>query len=179
MRLLRTARLDTSDTFVFERAAEPGEWAVPGAFMFVDADPDRLDGKARVAFRCGFLGLASFGWSTLVESVEVTEQEHAAIVEQLAAALVAHCGAPDLAAAHPAAHEEVAFAASVADHPTDILIAMHRVHADGEIHETFRTLRPRAGPKPLRAFSFLEVEGEPEAPGDQMDLVALAGKEKP
>ncbi|MCZ8261422.1 MAG: DUF6505 family protein, partial [Beijerinckiaceae bacterium] len=27
-RLLRTIRLDPSDAFVFNRAAEPGEWAV-------------------------------------------------------------------------------------------------------------------------------------------------------
>ncbi len=47
MKLLRTIRLDPSDTFVFERAAEPGEWAVSGAFMFGDADPDMLTGKAR------------------------------------------------------------------------------------------------------------------------------------
>ena len=30
VKLLRTIRLDPSDTFVFERAAEPGEWAVSG-----------------------------------------------------------------------------------------------------------------------------------------------------
>jgi len=34
MKLIRTIRLDPSDTFVFERAAEPGEWAVSGAFAF-------------------------------------------------------------------------------------------------------------------------------------------------
>ena len=28
------------------------------------------------------------------------------------------------------------------------------------MRETFRTLRPREGQKPVRAFSFLEVEGE-------------------
>ena len=32
MKLLRTIRLDPSDTFVYARAAAPGEWAVPGAF---------------------------------------------------------------------------------------------------------------------------------------------------
>ena len=32
--LPRTIRLDPSDTVVFSRAAEPGEWAVPGAFLF-------------------------------------------------------------------------------------------------------------------------------------------------
>src|SRR5215213_3233541 len=45
MKLLRTIRLDPSDTFVFDQAAEPGEWAVTGAFMFADADPSTLEGK--------------------------------------------------------------------------------------------------------------------------------------
>ena len=70
MKLLRTIRLDPSDTFVFERAAEPGEWAVSGAFVFWDADPAALSGKARAAFRGGFLGVESLGRSTLVQIVE-------------------------------------------------------------------------------------------------------------
>ena len=57
MKLLRTIRLDPSDTFVFERAAEPGEWAVSGAFAFADIDAAKLEGKARAAFRSGFLGM--------------------------------------------------------------------------------------------------------------------------
>jgi hypothetical protein len=65
----RTIRLDPSDTFVFESAAEPGEWAVTGAFMFADDDPGTLEGKARAAFRAGFLGVQSLGWSTLVQIV--------------------------------------------------------------------------------------------------------------
>ncbi|MFQ5763830.1 MAG: DUF6505 family protein, partial [Rhodospirillales bacterium] len=67
MRFPRTIRLDESDRRVFERAAEPGEWAIPGTFVFADADPATLSGKARQAFAHGFLGLESFGWSTLVE----------------------------------------------------------------------------------------------------------------
>ena len=47
MKLLRTIRLDPSDTFVFEHAAEPGEWAVPGAFVFWNEDVLQLEGKAR------------------------------------------------------------------------------------------------------------------------------------
>jgi len=31
MKLLRTIALDPSDTFVFDVAAEPGDWAVSGA----------------------------------------------------------------------------------------------------------------------------------------------------
>lgn len=179
MKLLRTIRLDPSDTFIFERAAEPGEWAVPGGFVFFAADPGALEGKARVAFRSGFLGIASLGFSTLVQIVEASEAEQTAAVENLAHQLVARFGAPDLAAARRAAAEEFAFAASLTDHPPDTLIAMHRVHADGAIRETFRTLKARGGPKPLRAFSFLEVEDETPAPRDELDLLALARKEAP
>jgi hypothetical protein len=39
-------------------------------------------------------------------------------------------------------------------------------------------LRPKGGPKPLRAFSFLEVEGEDEQPGDGVDLITLAQEER-
>jgi hypothetical protein len=38
-RLPRTIRLDVSDSQVFEQAALPGEWAVPGGFLFVEAAP--------------------------------------------------------------------------------------------------------------------------------------------
>jgi hypothetical protein len=176
MRLLRTIRLDPSDTFVFDRTAEPGEWAVSGAFMFSGVDPATIAGKARAEFRAGLLGVASFGWSTLAQIVEASEQDRAAIVGQLAQRLVESCGAPSLAEARAAAEEEVAFASSLCTHPADTLIAVHRTYEDGEIREAFRSLRPRDGPKPLRAFSFLEVQGE-EEPGEEVDLAALA-KEK-
>jgi Family of unknown function (DUF6505) len=179
MKLLRTIRLDPSDTFIFERAAEPGEWAVPGGFVFFDVDPAALEGKARVAFRSGFLGISSLGFSTLVQIVEASEADRAAAVEALAGQLVARFGAPDLAVARRAAAEEFAFAASLTDHPPDTLIAMHRVFADGAIRETFRTLKPRAGAKPPRAFSFLEVEEEEPAAEEKLDLVTLARKEAP
>jgi len=173
MKLLRTIRLDTSDTFVFERAAEPGEWAVSGAFAFWHSDPDRLVGKARSAFRGGFLGIESLGWSTLVQIVEAGEAERAALVERLAQQLVARFGAPDITVARGAAEEEVAFAQSLCNHPADTLIAVHRTFENGEVREAFRTLHPRGDRKPMRAFSFVEVEGEGE-PADEIDLVAMA-----
>ena len=174
MKLMRTIRLDPSDTFVFEQAAEPGEWAVSGAFVFWDADPAKLEGKQRSAFRSGFLGVESFGWSTLVQIVEAKEKDRAAVVETLARRLVERYGAPDLATARKAAEEEVAFAASLCDHPADTLVAVHRTIEEGSIREAFRTLRPKGGPKPLRAFTFLEVEGEDEGPAEKVDLVGLA-----
>ena len=173
MKLIRTIRLDPSDTFVFDRAAEPGEWAVSGAFVFWNADAETLEGKARSAFRGGFLGVESLGWSTLVQIVEANAADRAALVERLAQQLVAQFGAPDIATARAAAEEEVTFAASLCNHPPDTLIAVHRSSEDGDVREAFRTLHPRGDRKPMRAFSFLEVEGE-EEPGEEVDLVALA-----
>ena len=172
MKLLRTIRLDPSDTFVFERAAEPGEWAVSGAFMFSDADPNQFDGKPRAAFRSGFLGVPSLGWSTLAQIVEASDDDRVKAIDTLAKQLVAHFGAPRIEDAVAAAEEEFEFASSLCNHPHDTLVAVHRSHEDGEIREAFRTLKARNGPKPARAFSFLEVTGEDE-PEETVDLTTL------
>src|SRR3954449_4946234 len=116
-RFPRTIRLDPSDTFVFERAAEPGEWAVSGAFVFWNRDLANLGQKQRVALRSGFLGIDSLGWSTLAIVTEASEPDRQAMVEYLACQLLEKFGAPDLAAARLAAEEEVAFAASICDPP--------------------------------------------------------------
>ena len=179
MKLLRTIRLDPSDTFIFERAAEPGEWAVSGSFLFWDENPAELEGKARVAFRSGFLGVQSLGFSTLVQIVEAGEAERLAAVDTLAQHLVTTFGAPSPVEAKAAAEEEFAFASSLCVHPIDTLIAIHRTQENGEIREAFRSLRPKNGPKPLRAFAFLDVEGEDDAVEDHIDLATLGQETKP
>jgi hypothetical protein len=178
VKLLRTIRLDPSDTFVFEKAAEPGEWAVPGAFAFAGVDPDALEGKARAAFRSGFLGVDSLGCSTLVQIVDATEEDRAEAVNLLARRLVEHFGAPDIALARAAAEEEIAFTASLCDHPRGMLAALARKLEDGSIRETFRTLAPGVGAKPIRAYAFLEVVGE-EEPQEQVDLLGIGKGERP
>ena len=178
MKLLRTIRLDTSDTFIFDRPAAPGEWAVSGAFMFWGSDPAALEGKARSAFRGGFLGVESFGWSTLVQIVAASETDREALVDALARRLIADFGAPDMDAARAAAAEEVAFAESLCNQPLDTLIAVHRSCDDGAVRESFRTLKPRDGAAPARAFSFMDVEGDDEHPGEPVDLVGIARGER-
>src|ERR1700733_180519 len=170
VKLLRTIRLDASDSFVFETPAEPGEWAVSGAFAFAHADPTRLQGKARTAFRAGFLGLESLGHSTLAQIVETNENERCAVVELLAVQLVKRFGAPDLATARMAAEDEIDFVMSLCDHPPGVLVAVTRSHENGTIREAFRTLRPREGAGHTRAFEFLEVVGEDDVPSEHLDL---------
>jgi hypothetical protein len=166
MKLLRTIALDPSDTFIFDVAAGPGDWAVSGAFRFCDRDPAGLTGKDRSAFRSGFLGVQSWGWSTLVQIVGVTAADRHALVELLDAQLVERFGAPDLATARRAAEEEVAFAESLCMHPTGSLIAVHRTATDGEVRESFRRLQLREGQGHGKAFSFMEVEDDPEPDSD-------------
>jgi hypothetical protein len=143
LRLPRTIRLDASDDFAFDLAAAPGEWAVPGAFAFLDADPRTLTGKRRQAFRNGFLGLDSLGWSTLVTVCEVTPDGRDAIIEALAHRFVFRFGAPDLDAARPVARDEVAFAMALCDHPVNTILAVARTtDDDGGIRESFRVIEP-------------------------------------
>jgi hypothetical protein len=177
-KLPRTIRLDPSDTFVFERPAEPGEWAVSGAFVFWDRDAETLSQKQRVALRSGFLGIDSLGWSTLAIVTEATEIDMLSVVERLTAQLATRFGAPNLEAARAAAMEEVAFASSLCDHPPQTILAVQRTVEDGEIRERFRTLKPRqaaTGADRLHshapAFTFHEVDGD--EPAEHVDLSRL------
>ena len=179
LKLPRTIRLDPSDTFVFERAAEPGEWAVSGAFVFWNRDPASLGQKQRVALRSGFLGINSLGWSTLAIVTEATDRDRHAMIARLAGQLLEKFGAPDIDAARHAAEEEIAFAASLCDHAPQTLLAVQRIVEDGEIRERFRTLKPRESPADAdrlhahaRAFTFHEVEGNHGAE-EEVDLLGL------
>jgi hypothetical protein len=173
VKLLRTIQLDASDSFVFEKPAEPGEWAVSGAFAFVRSDPANLQGKARTAFRAGFLGLTSLGRSTLAQVVEADEADRRRVVKMLAGQLVSRFGAPGLPAARRAAEEETDFVASLCDRPPGVLVAVTRRLENGAIRETFRTLHPREGTGHTRAFEFLEVIGEDAAADEHLDLAGL------
>jgi hypothetical protein len=175
VKLLRTIQLDASDSFVFERPAEPGEWAVSGAFVFGRSDPANLQGRPRTAFRAGFLGLNSLGRSTLAQIVEASEADRRDAVEILADQLVTHFGAPDHATARFAADEEIEFAASLCGHSSGTLVAVTRRLENGAIREEFRTLRPREGAGHAPAFEFLEVVGEDAAPDEHLDLAGLRG----
>lgn len=172
MKALRTIRLDASDTFVFETAAEPGEWAVSGAFVFASVDPSTLRGKPRAQFRSGFLGIQSLGWSTLVEIVETTVEQRARAVDVLAAHLKEHFGAPNLEMARAAAEQEIDFASSLAEHPSGTLAAVTRTVEEGAIREAFRSLRPAAN-RPPSAFAFLQASDE-DGSTEEIDLANLA-----
>ena len=90
-------------------------------------DPATLEGKARAAFRGGFLGVASLGWSTLVQIVEASDADRAGLVDMLAQQLVARLRrARRWPMRAPRRKRRSTFAASLCSQPPDTLIAVHR-----------------------------------------------------
>ena len=140
-KLLRCVRLDDSDLEIFEQAAEPGEWVVPGGFEFLD-DEHSLSGRRLQAFRCGFLGLTSFGRTTLATIASASEPEFRQAIEALAQHFVDRYGAPDPATAAPAAREEIEYAESLCEYPEGTLICIERELDDNGISEKFKRFVP-------------------------------------
>jgi len=163
MKFPRTLRLDTSDVYVFHRAAEPGEWAVPGGFAFLERDPAGFDSKERLAFGTGWLGTESFGRATFVEVAEIAESEFFAVVERLARHFVEHHGAPDLAAALPVARAEADQAAALADHKLHTLLALERAPGETGLVERFRVIQPERARDHAKIWEILPDTG----PGDE------------
>jgi hypothetical protein len=142
VKLLRCIRFDESDTRVFPLAAMPGEWAVPGTFVFADADPEQLSRQQRQAFANGFLGLGSFGWSTLVTVATIEPEEYKDAVAALTQHLVEAYGAPDARVAEAAAREEIDYAVSLCEHPINTLLSLSRFIEGEAIREQFRVVPP-------------------------------------
>ena len=140
MKLPRTIRLDPSDARVFDLAAAPGEWAVTGTFSFVDAIPADMDKKAQLAFKSGWLGLESFGRSTFVQVSIAPEDAIETATRALATHLFQDYGAPDMLLAMTAAQSEIAYAASLCNHPAGMLLAIERDMTDEGISERIRVI---------------------------------------
>jgi len=145
MKFLRAIRLDDTDTRVYEQASQPGEWAVPGSFAFLDMDPQALEGKALQAFKSGFLGTRSFGWTTLVEIAEIDDDEYQQVIDRLASHFMEHYGAPHIAAALPAAGEEAHYATTICEYPLNTLLAIERDFGEDGIVESLKVIKPSAG----------------------------------
>ncbi len=155
-RLLRTVRLDGTDARVFEHAAEPGEWAIPGGFAFADDAPENQSGKRRQAFRSGFLGLSSFGWSTVTMVAEIDDATFDAVRDLLARHLIDAYGAPDRDQALAAAQSELDFAVGLCDGPINTLLCVEReMSADGVV-ERFRVVKPAVGENHARIWDLVE-----------------------
>jgi len=147
VKLLRTIRFDDTDDNIFGHAAGPDEWAVSGAFEFVDVSPGALAGKEKQAFRNGWLGLASFARSTFVSVADARDGDFQHCRDKLARHLIKEYGAPGQPEAQAAATAELEFTTDFCSNvPINTLFAVLReFDEDGAIHEEFRIIEAPAG----------------------------------
>lgn len=141
MKLLRTIRLDASDEQALPVAATPGEFAVTGSFLFSNVDPEKLEGKVKVAFGSGWLGVESFGFSTFVQVVDIDPEDYEVASRLLAGRFLTDLGAPDALTALDAARKEIDDAAAIAgDHDEGMLLAIEREPDEAGLRERVRAI---------------------------------------
>lgn len=164
-RLPRAVRLDQSDLHVFEHPCEVGEWAIPGSFAFAGFDPAQLQGKAQIAFKSAWLGLTSFGHTTLVEVAEISEAEFFAAVERLARHIEEVYDAPSFGHALAAARQELEDAAGLCEHKLGTLLAIEREPGDEGFVERFRVIEPARAGDHAKIWEILPDNSEDDAAG--------------
>ena len=141
MKFAKTIRFDKSDLNVFENASEEAEWAISGAFEFSNDLNENLTGKRKQSFANGFLGLDTFGRSTLVSIVSIDESKKSLILDKLANYFIEKYGAPNLHEAKKVAKEEINFMIDICEnHEIGSLMAVSRTLEDDGIHEKSRRL---------------------------------------
>lgn len=155
MNLAKTVQLDHSDLHIFEHSAEIGEWAIAGTFSFVDSEPTTWSNKQRLSFQTAWLGIGSFGYSTLVQATAMSSAEYEHLVQKLAAHLTDKYMAPNLGAAIDAAKQEIGDMATLCNHSPGTLLAIER-SMDGEnIIEKTRVI---SGPSELKKIQVWTVD---------------------
>ena len=158
MKFLRSIRFDPSDTHVFETAAEPGEWLVPGGFWFAQMRDADLTGKIRQSFSNGFLSLNSFGFSTFANVSEISAAEIETNVQALAERLVADFEAPSAEAARAAAESEIEYVLDLCtDAPVNSVFALVReLDEDGQMHERLSLVETQGEKLHARVWEIVE-----------------------
>ena len=105
---------------------------------------ENLPPKEQLAFKNGWLGTKSFGFSSLVEVAEIDQTAFDGVVERLAHHFMEVYGAPSVEAALPAAREEAEYAAGLCEYKVHTLLSIERdLSDDGEIVERFRVITPQ------------------------------------
>lgn len=155
---MKTIQFDPSDSFVFEKAAEPDEWAIPGGFAFAGIAEDAFAGKSRQAFSNGFLSLETFGHSTFVSVTEVSVEQADALTQRLAQYFVDCHGAPSLEEATAVAQGEIDFALELCrDAPVNAVFALRRFFDEaGELREEFHLVTPPGEKLHARVWDIVE-----------------------
>lgn len=117
-----------------------------GSFFWTLSEdgPDSLQGGDWQAFRNGFQGVESFGWTTLAAVEEIDDALFTRVTCRLAEQMVEYLGAPSVDEALPFAQEEMEATESVASRPLGALLAVQRDLKGDGIEEKFRVVRDQA-----------------------------------
>ena len=158
MKFLKSIRFDPSDTMVFDSAAGPDEWAIPGGFCFAERSEGDIHGKLKQAFSNGFLSLESFGFSTFVSVAEIDQGRLSALSNELARYFQLNLGAPSVEAALPVAESEIQFVVDMcSDVAINTIFTLRRFFDEnGEIREEFRMVDAPAAKPHARVWEVVE-----------------------
>ncbi len=158
MKFFKSIRFDPSDSRVFDNAAGPDEWAIPGGFIFAGESEDEIRGKLKQAFSNGFLSLESFGFSTFVSVAEIDQTKVAALSAGLAQYFHTHFGAPSPEVAKPVAEAEIQFVMDLcSDVSINEIFTLRRFFDEnGEIREEFRIIDAPGAKPHARVWEVVE-----------------------
>ena len=125
-RLLRVVSAHGKLARITGPVAQPGEWAVTGAFRYRHRDPASLLGREAAVFRAGWLGLESFAPALHVEVAVIPPDTLETLARRLAAHLLGSWPDATPALAAEMAAEEIGFALALAEHPPGTVLALQR-----------------------------------------------------
>lgn len=140
MKFLKTIQFDPSDTFVFENAALPDEWAISGGFLFAGAKEGNLKGKVKQAFSNGFLSAENFGHTTFSSVAEINNEDLENLKTDLAQRFFDELNAPSIEEAKAVSEAEIKFVLDMCDGVAiNSIFTVHRFFDElDEIKEEFR-----------------------------------------
>jgi hypothetical protein len=156
MKLAKTIQLDISDNNVYSISASPGEWAITGTFFFVDSNPEKWGKKEQIAFRDGWLGVGSYGRSTLVQISTISNEEKRILKENLSVLILKKFRAPGMLAALDAAQKEIEDMEKLCNHPNGTLLSIRRDINNKEIKEKVSIISPEMNDQHATIWSIEE-----------------------
>lgn len=144
MNFARAIHFDESDVKDFHSPARTGEWCISGGFEFSSWGQNDLEGKARLSFASGWLGLETFGRVTYVAISDIEPAELERITQNLAEHFVQFYGAPSVESALGVARAEITDMSDLCDgHAPNTLLTVTRQLAETGVAEAFRAITPQ------------------------------------
>lgn len=145
MKLARAIHFDDSDTRVFHSPARTGEWCISGGFEFSNWSEGDLVGKAKQAFSNGWMGIETFGRTSLVAVAQIEPYEREALAKSLAQHFVDIYGAPSVEAAMGTALEEIDHMIAICEEqPPNTLLTVARELTEAGVRESYGMIEPQS-----------------------------------